>query len=97
MQHGLQIDTILADCERVLNLFHDPAPGAMVQVALAPCSPFAVTKRLMCESATLAARHACRLHTHLGETLDEDDYCQSMFGCRPVEYLEEVGWLSDRV
>ena len=90
-------DTILADCERVLNLFHDPAPGAMVQVGLAPCSPFAVTKRLMRESADLAARHGCRLHTHLGETLDEDQFCLSMFGCRPVDYLEEVGWMSDRV
>ncbi|MDP4003949.1 8-oxoguanine deaminase [Methylobacterium sp. NEAU K] len=90
-------DTILADCERVLNLFHDPAPGAMVQVGLAPCSPFAVTKRLMRESADLAARHGCRLHTHLGETLDEDTFCLSMFGCRPVDYLEEVGWMSDRV
>jgi 8-oxoguanine deaminase len=90
-------DTILSDCERVLNLFHDPAPGAMVQIGLAPCSPFAVTQRLMRESAVLAERHGCRLHTHLGETLDEDDYCLSMFRCRPVEYLEEVGWLSDRV
>jgi len=90
-------DTILSDCERVLNLFHDPAPGAMVQVGLAPCSPFAVTKRLMRESADLAARHGCRLHTHLGETLDEDQFCLSMFGCRPVDYLEEVGWMSDRV
>ncbi|SFJ04860.1 8-oxoguanine deaminase [Methylobacterium brachiatum] len=90
-------DTILADCERVLNLFHDSAPGAMVQVGLAPCSPFAVTKRLMRESADLAARHGCRLHTHLGETLDEDEFCLSMFGCRPVDYLEEVGWMSERV
>lgn len=90
-------DTILADSERVLNLFHDPAPGAMVQIGLAPCSPFAVTQRLMRESATLAERHGARLHTHLGETLDEDAYCEAMFRCRPVEYLEEVGWLNDRV
>ena len=90
-------DTVLADSERVLNLFHDPRPGAMVQVGLAPCSPFAVTQRLMRESADLAARHGCRLHTHLGETLDEDAYCLAMFGCRPVDYLEEVGWMSDRV
>ncbi|MET3414325.1 8-oxoguanine deaminase [Methylobacterium sp. 1030] len=90
-------DAILSDCERVLNLFHDPAPGAMVQIALAPCSPFSVTERLMRASAELAARSGCRLHTHLGETRDEEAYCQQMFGCRPVEYLEEVGWLSDRV
>ncbi len=68
----------------------------MVQVALAPCSPFAVTKRLMRESARLADLHDCRLHTHLGETLDEDAYCLELFGQRPVDYLEEVGWLSGR-
>ncbi|RVU15784.1 8-oxoguanine deaminase [Methylobacterium oryzihabitans] len=89
-------DTILADCERVLGLFHDPAPGAMVQVALSPCSPFAVTRRLMRDSATLAERHGCRLHTHLGETRDEDAYCLEVFGMRPVDYLDEVGWLSGR-
>ena len=89
-------DTILADSERVLRLFHDAKPGAMVQIGLAPCSPFAVTKRLMRESARLAEAHDCRLHTHLGETLQEDDYCQALFGQRPVEYLEEVGWLGPR-
>lgn len=89
-------DAILADSERVLDLFHDARPGAMVQVALAPCSPFAVTKRLMRESARLADLHDCRLHTHLGETLDEDAYCLELFGQRPVDYLEEVGWLSGR-
>ena len=89
-------DTVLSDSERVLNLFHDARPGAMVQVALAPCSPFAVTKRLMRESARLAEAHDCRLHTHLGETLDEDAYCLELFGQRPVAYLEEVGWLSPR-
>jgi len=89
-------DTILADSERVLRLFHDPKPGAMVQIGLAPCSPFNVTKRLMRESAALAVRHDCRLHTHLGETLDEDRYCVEMFGQRPVDYLEEVGWMGPR-
>ncbi len=89
-------DTILSDSERVLSLFHDPAPGAMVQIGLAPCSPFNVTKRLMRESAALAERHDCRLHTHLGETLDEDAYCLATFGQRPVDYLEEVGWMSPR-
>lgn len=89
-------DTILSDSERVLRLFHDPAPGAMVQIGLAPCSPFNVTKRLMRESAALAGRFDCRLHTHLGETLDEDAYCLAMFGQRPVDYLEEVGWMTDR-
>ncbi|WP_238244617.1 amidohydrolase family protein, partial [Methylobacterium iners] len=64
-------DTILEDSERVLRLFHDTAPGAMVQIGLAPCSPFNVTKRLMRESAALAERHDCRLHTHLVERLAE--------------------------
>ncbi|BAU91927.1 hydroxydechloroatrazine ethylaminohydrolase [Methylorubrum populi] len=89
-------DTILADSERVLRLFHDPAPGAMVQIGLAPCSPFAVTKRLMRESAALAERHDCRLHTHLGETRDENAFCLEVFGQRPVDYLEEVGWMTGR-
>jgi 8-oxoguanine deaminase len=89
-------DTILSDSERVLGLFHDTRPGAMVQIGLAPCSPFNVTKRLMRESAALAERHDCRLHTHLGETLDEDAYCLAAFGQRPVDYLEEVGWMNPR-
>ncbi|AWN42970.1 8-oxoguanine deaminase [Methylobacterium durans] len=90
-------DAILTDSERVLGLFHDPRPGAMVQIGLAPCSPFNVTKRLMRESARLADAHDCRLHTHLGETLDEDAYCLEVFGQRPVDYLEEVGWMNPRV
>lgn len=90
-------DTILADCERVLNRYHDRSEGAMLQVALAPCAPFNVTKRLMIESAALASKYDCRLHTHLGETRDEDRYCLSNFQCRPVDYLEEVGWMTDRV
>jgi len=89
-------DTILADSERALRLFHDPNFGAMVQIGLAPCSPFNVTKRLMRESARLAATHNCRLHTHLGETLDEQTYCLEKFGQRPVDYLEEVGWMNSR-
>jgi len=90
-------DTILADCERVLVRHHDPRPGAMVQIALAPCAPFNVTPRLMRESVGLAERFDCRLHTHLGETFDEDRYCLEVFGKRPVDYLEELGWLSPRV
>jgi len=90
-------DTILADCERVLVRHHDPRPGAMVQIALAPCAPFNVTPRLMGESVGLAERFDCRLHTHLGETFDEDRYCLEVFGKRPVDYLEELGWLSPRV
>ncbi len=87
---------ILIDCERVINAYHDPKEGAMLQVALAPCSPFSVTTELMRESAELASKCNCRLHTHLGETHDEDAYCLEKFSCRPVDYLEENGWLNDR-
>ncbi|WP_293854605.1 8-oxoguanine deaminase [uncultured Alsobacter sp.] len=89
-------DTILSDSERLLGRYHDRSEGAMIQVALAPCSPFSVTKRLMAESARLAERHDARLHTHLAETKDEDAFCQSVYGCRPLELLEEVGWLGPR-
>lgn len=89
-------DDILADCERVLTRWHDTGEGAHVQIALAPCSPFSVTKRLMSETAKLAARFDCALHTHLGETKDEDAYCVSKYACRPVDLLEETGWLTDR-
>ncbi|WP_182086895.1 8-oxoguanine deaminase [Aureimonas sp. ME7] len=89
-------DEILADSERLLNQLHDPSDGAMVQIALAPCSPFSVTKSLMEKSAGLAERFDCRLHTHLGETEDENRFCEERFRCRPVNYLEEVGWLGPR-
>ena len=85
--------TILADCERVVNTYHQSDPGAMVQVALAPCSPFSVSDPLMRESAALASRLGVRLHTHLGETRDENDYCLARLGMRPLDYLEECGWL----
>jgi 8-oxoguanine deaminase len=86
-------DTILADSERVLGLFHDPAPGAMIQIALAPCSPFSVTPSLMAKSAELAARFDAPLHTHLAETKDEDAYCLQVYGKRPLDLLEETGWM----
>ncbi len=89
-------DTILADSERVLSKYHDRSEGAMIRIALAPCSPFSVTRSLMKRTAELAERHDCRLHTHLAETRDENDFCLSKFACRPVDYLEEVGWMSDR-
>lgn len=90
-------DTVLADCERVIGKYHDMREGSMLRVALAPCAPFTVTRQLMEDTFRLAEKHDCRLHTHLGETRDEDAYCLSHFGCRPVDYLEEVGWMSDRV
>lgn len=89
-------DTILADCERVAGKYHDPSEGAMLQVAIAPCSPFSVTRELMRDSAALAKKCGCRLHTHLAETRDEDAFCVETFGCRPVDYLEEAGWLDER-
>ena len=87
------IDTILADTERL----HGLADGAMVQIAVAPCSPFSVTTRLMEESAALARRLGLQLHTHLAETIEEDAYCRELFDCTPVEYLERVGWIADDV
>ena len=90
-------DEILADSERVIGRYHDPSPGAMLQVALAPCSPFSVSERLMRETAELAARHGVRLHTHLAETQDEETYCLRRFRRRPVQFLADNGWLGERV
>jgi cytosine/adenosine deaminase-related metal-dependent hydrolase len=87
------IDTILADTERL----HAAADGALVQIVAAPCSPFSVTTRLMEESAALARRLGLQLHTHLAETIEEDAYCQELFNCTPVEYLERVGWIASDV
>jgi cytosine/adenosine deaminase-related metal-dependent hydrolase len=85
-------DEILADTERLAARYHDPAPGSMCRVAVAPCSPFSVTPRLMRESAALARRLGLRLHTHLAETLDEERFCQERFRMRPLELMEELGW-----
>ena len=90
-------DTILADSERLIARYHQTGPDASVQIALAPCSPFSVTTSLMRASADLAAKHGVRLHTHLAETADENRYCQDMHGCRPLDYLEQCGWLHDKV
>ena len=89
-------DTILADSERLIQRYHQSGPDASVQVALAPCSPFSVTTSLMRASAALAERHGVRLHTHLAETEDENQYCLTTYGCRPLDYLEQCGWLHDR-
>ncbi|HET8605653.1 MAG TPA: 8-oxoguanine deaminase [Gaiellaceae bacterium] len=89
-----ELDDILAETERAAR--RQDADG-MVQIVAAPCSPFSVTKRLMTESAELARRLGIRLHTHLAETLEEDAYCAELYGCRPVEYLEQVGWLDGDV
>lgn len=90
-------EAILADSERVVAAFHDPTPGAMTRVVLAPCSPFTVTPRLMAETALLARRLGVRLHTHLAETADEEGFCREKFGMRPVELAASVGWLGEDV
>ncbi len=87
------VDTVLAETERLAAL----ADGALVQLAVAPCSPFSATERLMAESAELARRLGLVLHTHLAETVEEEAYCRELYGCTPVEYLAELGWLADDV
>ena len=89
-------ETILEDSERVLRLYHDPKPGAMIRVALAPCSPLAVPKRVMEGSAELAERFDARLHCHLCQSPDEDVYAMQAFGMRSVDILEDAGWLTSR-
>lgn len=89
--------TILADSERLVSQYHQSGEGAMQQIALAPCSPFSVSRELMKETASLARRMGVRLHTHLAETADENAYCEREFGLRPLDYLEDCGWLSSDV
>jgi cytosine/adenosine deaminase-related metal-dependent hydrolase len=90
-------DTALADTERLAGELHEPGPGARVQIAVAPCSPFSVTRRLMADSAALARRLRLQLHTHLAETREEEAYCVELYGCTPVEYLSDLGWLAGDV
>ena len=90
-------DFILADTEALIKRFHDPKPGSMCRVVVAPCSPFSVTPALMRDSAALARRHSVRLHTHLAETLDEERFCIERFGRRPMELMEDLGWTGDDV
>jgi len=90
-------EVILTDSERLIEKYHQHEPGAMTQIILAPCSPFSVSEPLMAETARLARRHGVQLHTHLAETEDETDYCLDLFGVRPIDYLERVGWLADDV
>ncbi|MEU4419732.1 8-oxoguanine deaminase [Actinoplanes sp. NPDC024001] len=92
-----ETDEALAATEAAIDRWHDPSPDAMLQIAVAPCSPFSVTTRLMEEAARLARRRGVRLHTHLAETDDEEEFCRAKFGCTPVEYAERVGWLGDDV
>src|SRR3954463_3407998 len=90
-------DEILADSQRLVDLHHDRSPSAMTRIALAPCSPFSVSTELMASTAPLAEQPDLRLHAPLSETQDEDAFCLERFGRRPVEYLADVGWMSDRV
>ncbi len=88
-----ETDAALAATEEAIDRWHDPAPSAMVQIAVAPCSPFSVTPKLMAEAAALARRKGVRLHTHLAETAEESAYCAEKHRCTPVEYAERLGWL----
>ncbi len=89
-------DEILADSEVAVERFHDRTHGAMVRIALAPCSPFSVTEQLMVRSAELAERLDVRLHTHFAENAEDDEFSLTAFGCRPMEYLERTGWCTNR-
>ncbi|MGI9031070.1 MAG: 8-oxoguanine deaminase [Ilumatobacteraceae bacterium] len=89
-------DEILAASEEAVHRHHDASLGAMVRIALAPCSPFTVTKELMVRTAELAERLDVRLHTHFAENAEDDGWSMATFGCRPTEHLARVGWLTDR-
>jgi cytosine/adenosine deaminase-related metal-dependent hydrolase len=90
-------DAILADCERVISAFHDPRPNAMLQIALAPCSPFTVSDDLMRQTAILARDKGVRLHTHLAENDEDVAYSLARYGKRPGQYAEDLGWTGDDV
>jgi len=90
-------DDALARTEEAVTRFHDPEPGSMLRIAVAPCSPFSVSERLMREAAELARRLDVRLHTHLAETTDEERHCLERFGRRPLELMDEWGWLGEDV
>jgi cytosine/adenosine deaminase-related metal-dependent hydrolase len=91
------LDGILAATQAAIEAFHDPSPGSMLRVGVAPCSPFSCSRELYTESAKLARDAGVRLHTHLAESADEDDYCLAHFGRKPVPYMDSLGWLGDDV
>jgi cytosine/adenosine deaminase-related metal-dependent hydrolase len=88
---------ILKDSQRLIEQYHDPNPGSLTQIVLAPCSPFSVTGELMKQSAAMAHEYGVHLHTHLAETEDEESYCLEKFGYRPVGYMESVDWVGENV
>ena len=90
-------ETILSDTQRLIDAYHDPSPGSMVQIVVAPCSPFSVTDDLMRESAALARATGTHLHTHLAETMDEEAFCLETSGKRPVELAEHLDWAGSDV
>ncbi len=92
-----ETDAALAATEEAVDRWHDPSPGSMLRIGVAPCSPFSVTAKLMSEAAELARRKGVRLHTHLAETREESAYCAEQHGCTPVEYAERLGWLGSDV
>ncbi|HEX2804848.1 MAG TPA: amidohydrolase family protein, partial [Kineosporiaceae bacterium] len=91
------LDAVLTATQDAIDRHHDPSPDSMLRVAVAPCSPFSVTSDLLSRAAELARRNGVLLHTHLAETLDEEDFCRERFRCSPVEYIETLGWLGQDV
>ncbi len=91
------IDEIMAVTEAAIDAHHDPSPESMLRMGVAPCSPFSVTEDLLIQAAALARRKGVRLHTHLAETKDEDDFCRERFGSSPVDYMDGLGWLGPDV
>ncbi len=89
--------SILADTQRLIETYHDPEPGAMTRIVVAPCSPFSVTTQAMVDAAELARHYGVHLHTHLAETRDEDAFCREQFGMPPLAYAEHVGWMGPDV
>ena len=84
---------ILKDTLRLIKTYHDPSPGAMTRIALAPCSPFSVTRELMKETAKIGREYGLQIHTHLAETKDEETFCLEKFGQRPFDYMESLDWI----
>jgi cytosine/adenosine deaminase-related metal-dependent hydrolase len=91
------IEDILAATKEAVDTFHDPSPESMLRIAVAPCSPFSVSGDLLKRAAELARSRGVRMHTHLAETADEEQFCRERFGCSPVEYVERLGWLGPDV
>jgi cytosine/adenosine deaminase-related metal-dependent hydrolase len=92
-----ELDAILDASQEAIGRYHDPRPGSLTRVGLAPCSPFSVSSDLMIRTAELAREHGVRLHTHLAETADEEEFCVAEHGCTPAEYAESLGWLGPDV